>query len=268
MLSKVLTLANLFQFTIVPYATTAEATALCSALKPNLIPKVLEPDDYVYVRRRWVPHRNLRGVAFYTKGYSDYTGALPDPKADIKFVDVHAYSQGEGTGMFEFKPLPAWLSLFVYPPTNWWEAPGDTDDSVGKSHGAPLASNPGTTGYREQQKEMYTQAGILGDKLAQALWATHAYAENTATLLGKVRFDIAPGTPVKIKLPTGNNSDEHATICGMVDAVRYTIDANKAYAATSYELYGLRTVEEAQRFGLDGHPLYKRPYLGGKLYAT
>jgi hypothetical protein len=105
-------------------------------------------------------------------------------------------------------------------------------------------------------------------------YATHWYMseilqQRYGELSGPLRFDIAPGSIVKIETPIRDREHEtnNENLYASVMSVTFAINADKATAGTSFSIAHTRTQEELDSdYSTDTAPLYgKTKWLGGPL---
>lgn len=171
-------------------------------------------------------------------------------------------------GMVLLKDAPKWLSNPVLANTLSLFAEGIDDDS------------PINTALDEVGAGQAANAN-LDDNLPQLRGIASAYAHQwyvlealkgrTGEIVGKLRFDISPGSNVFVvaggaaNIPDAANIQED--IYATVMQVSYVIDAQGQKAATAYTLAHIRTAHENATEGtsIDKPPLYKKAWRGAKL---
>lgn len=104
---------------------------------------------------------------------------------------------------------------------------------------------------------------------SKSYWAFEVFKHRTTTITGPVRFDICPGSPIRIDgmniSPTGNlNESDSSVLYGSVVAVRTVIDSQSPGANTSMVISHLRNASE-EASALDVHPIYKNVWPGSPL---
>lgn len=105
--------------------------------------------------------------------------------------------------------------------------------------------------------EFFASRQTLGQAYARWWYWANQFRMRNGELEGKLRFDIAPGTSVRIEDPAAKASTAEPTyLYGVVSSVRFNIDAINQSAGTSFTLTGLRRHSE-RRLGDEQHPLYK-----------
>jgi hypothetical protein len=100
------------------------------------------------------------------------------------------------------------------------------------------------------------------ERYAQMIYAANALRGREGTIVSKLRFDICPGTTIRVKSNTDRNSDGvselAADLLGLVAQVTVNINAESATASTTLKLTNLRTDVEnlSDRFSLESHPFF------------
>lgn len=148
-------------------------------------------------------------------------------------------------GLKLFKDLPTWLSNLAP-----WPILAGPSSGIG-------GPQPGDTFARGRAEEKPPPSWYLAPDVAQQVadgvstrFAEHFYkteflSQRYGELSGKLRFDIAPGSIVKIELPASEIQSDGAMIAA-VTQVSYAINAERALAGTSFALSYTRTEEEDQ----------------------
>lgn len=149
----------------------------------------------------------------------------------------------ERAGLKLFKDLPTWLANMA----PWPIFTGATTGVKGKQPGDTF--DPGT-GEPVQPPEWYLAPEVAeqiyegaGKRFAEHFYKTEFLSQRYGELSGKLRFDIAPGSIVKIELPQSEIQSDGAIIAA-VTQVSYAINAERALAGTSFALSYTRTEEE------------------------
>ena len=190
--------------------------------------------------------------------YAEPLGAYPEVNPDV-----------DRPGLKLFKEPPSWIAN-----NSSWA--GGTGVSTGiKGHTPGDCMSPGTgdpnppPGWLTEAKaasEMKTSN--VCQRFAHHWYKTELLGQRYGELSGKLRFDIAPGSIVRIELPIKEiGSDGH--MVAAVTAVSYMIDAEQSKAGTSFALGYIRTIEEDADEAISATfaPLYKEgtAWYGGPL---
>jgi len=175
-------------------------------------------------------------------------------------------------GMRLLKEPPTWLTNVVA-----WEtmAGWSTGVTNGKPPGDGSKSQTGAPnpppGTNESEKVLKKiQTNKVMDKFAEHWYKTEVLYQRHGELSGKLRFDIAPGSIVKIDAPPFDlaNPGEFDKFFATVTQVSYVINAEKASAGTSFVLAHIRTEAENDDTKLltsEQPPLYRQGWKGGRL---
>lgn len=223
------------------------------------------PEDYADFNLSAQSQRPLYGVGVMAN-YVMGTLTDKDPKQCVGASFVASAKNGPPVtdGMWLFVNAPPWLEDFAnFDPK---AATGDAD--VVKvlsdvSHDAVGVNNIAVDRDIGSEVPEWNE-GM--SKYAQMMYATQALRGREGTLVGKLRFDIAPGTTIKISSKGNELSagvDTLATdMLGLVARVTISINAEQASAVTTFELTNLRTAKENEtdRFSLEEHPFFGPNY--------
>lgn len=146
-------------------------------------------------------------------------------------------------GLKLFKDLPSWLTSM----SPWPIFAGPTTSIKGKRPGDCMC--PGT-GEENPPPDWFLPPDISNamsnavcERFAEHFYKTEFLSQRYGELSGKLRFDIAPGSIVKIEMPTSEIQSDGAMIAA-VTQVSYAINAERALAGTSFALSYIRTEEE------------------------
>lgn len=169
------------------------------------------------------------------------------------------------------------LRLFKQPPI-WFEHLADGALAGGLSGGnASTAAAPAPAGGQQGGNQPPTAASqypvnkTLIENFAKQWFINEVLQHRYGEISGPIRFDIAPGSIVKIGLPP---SDPMAvspgeSIVASVIGVSYVINSERAFAGTSFTLAHTKTQDENDSattdFVGDTPPLYRTGWPGGPL---
>lgn len=177
-----------------------------------------------------------------------------------------------GQGMLRFIGAPAWLANVPSSATS----PLTTTGVKGKI-AIGTATTPGGGGATRGGRGGVTQsAAALGsvalyNRYAQSMYIVDALRGRMALLVGKLRFDLAPGTSVLVEGKSEQHLAEDDRLgqnnVGMIAKISIGIDAEGQRAGTSYQLINLRTEEENSdnSKSVARHPLYSKVFVGAPL---
>ena len=177
----------------------------------------------------------------------------------------------DGTGMWMFTNAPGWMDGWVnYDPDTVQGEPDvikmlnrPTKDSVG---------NQGATIERDASGEV-DRWNLIMSRYAQMVYASNSLRGRQGTLTGKLRWDISPGTMLRVEgkgLGPTIGDDLATAMIGLVASVTVTINAEQASATTSFNLTNLRTDEEntSPYFTMRQHPFFPDYFTYAPLVKT
>jgi hypothetical protein len=190
-----------------------------------------------------------------------------DAKLCAGAIFVAKSQEGEplNDGMWLFVNAPGWIDDWA----NFDPEAADGDADINKtlnqpSHDATGADKPAI--QREPGTEVVEWNNVM-QQYARMMYAVNALAGREGTIVGKLRFDIAPGTTVMIQARGDNylsaGVDTLATdLYGFIAKVHISINAEQASATTAFEVTNLRTAKEneSQRFSMIEHPFFMENY--------
>ena len=170
-------------------------------------------------------------------------------------------------GQILIKEPPAWLSspvpheMYAQVSTGvGGPAPGDIG---APGTGAPTP--PGGIPRPAAAEKNFKDANIL-TRFAQHWYQSEVLSQRYGELSGKLRFDIAPGSVIRIMTPNSAIGDEMPMLASVAQ-VSVMINAEQHIAGTSFTLANLRTEAENRNDILtaDAPPLYTESWAGGPL---
>jgi hypothetical protein len=181
-------------------------------------------------------------------------------------------------GMWMFVGAPRWMDDWV----NF-----DPKAAVGEADINKTLSQPShdATGIDEAaiKRNPGEEVKVWNDAMkqyAQMIYASNALRGREGTVVGKLRFDIAPGTTIMIQAKGDKYLDQlqysdaeelsegvdtlATDMYGFVAKVHISINAEQASATTAFELTNLRTEAENEqisgRFSMPEHPFFGPSY--------
>lgn len=254
--SKLIQASNAFFFDIVAIPDGAAAVPHFRALSGDTFATIkaseqfsvnLQPSMPRQIAALWLLKRKAIGLADVNdkREYGFFVGA-----ADTNQVN----KKGEIAGMLLVKYLPQWLSNTLAAANLTTKASAAMPNAQNRKKGTP--PNPAAI-------LRMTNDGI-GHTMAKALLLLEQYKMRVGSVTGKVRFDIAPGSFVKIEgtgLPTVGFSPNMIADVTQVDLA---FSALGPYATTTFTFSHLRTEDELDA-GLDKHPMYAEKWNGTAL---
>jgi len=194
--------------------------------------------------------------------------------ADDPFARVsgrYIASESESDGGWYYKKAPDWLDNTATSDPNI-ENP-DVNKLMNKPGNNANGGNPEVVRELGQQ---ITDVKQYLNKYAQLVYLGIALKNRQATLVTKLRFDISPGSTVRLELQPEaisgavdmlSSGDTKAFYYGFVNQVTVSIDAEQGFASTSYVLTNLRSKAENDmpggRFSIATHPFFDDKFFRG-----
>lgn len=165
----------------------------------------------------------------------------------------------EHRGQVIIKDPPAWITntvpAAVYGPLSTGLQGTPTDHGQGKDEPPGDVKKPA-------DEESVLRGSEIVKAYAEHMYKTEVLAQRRGELSGKLRFDIAPGSIVKIDAPDSeiipDGSEMPIKFYAMVTQVSFTVNAETHSAGTAFALTNLRTEEENKnnQFTANNAPTY------------
>lgn len=260
-------LCPMFGIAVVPMVESAIVVADTPGYNKGFWKEVVVDDYDGYDLSREL-HRPLRGVGVLAGWESVAGGGEPGDRFPVIGGCWVEDSVSAADGMIQYVAPPPWLrSLFSQPvyagytmgilkqqaskssttPADPPKAPSDTPDTLGSN---------ATRLYQRYAHDAFVNSMLRGQ---------------TGSVSGKLRFDIAPLSIVRVKATTerfiGDGQDDLAEVVyGCVQRVTVSINAEAAMAGTTLTYTHVRTEAEnkSTRTSVDAHPLFAASAIHGK----
>lgn len=256
-----------FGCAVVPFARTAAVVPILPMYKEAQV--TLKSSEYADFSMTANVKQPVRAVGITSKDPSG-TG-LQDTQ---KFVLGAAYvaSKEATDGGWFFKPAPGWCENFKYIDLNP-ENPEVTKVISEVSNSANGADTRTPIPPNFTAKSEVVNSALA--KYAKQVYAGIALRGRQGSLVGKLRFDISPGSTIRFELSpeeiTGKNdllsTEATAFFYGFVNQVTISIDAEQGFASTSFMLSNLRNnIENNQTdglFSMTEHPFFNGAFFKG-----
>jgi hypothetical protein len=279
-----------FGMGVVPVANGAYIVPIAQALRFQANQcRTIYPREYADLSLTTQSTRVLYGVgiiASYNSGTLPPGDAGNQGKACVGAAFT-AKIENEGDpaaqGQWMFQRAPRWCDDWVS--TDPGPATGE-ERSIEKLLNEP--SHDATGGAENAfSRDTGNEADAWNDSLeryAQQLYVANALRDRSGTVTGKLRFDISPGSTIKIQSQNlgpdlnalgtsnvagvGEGAGLPTGLVGLVARVTSTINAEQASASSTYELTHVRTdVEDtlSDRFAVDKPPFFDEAFYGAPL---
>lgn len=275
-----------FLFAVSPGATFANIIPYFGALRfkdgdPNF--KTIDVDDYSYANFMANTSTILEGVDIFWSAPSvtgfikGYNTPKEPPELCSPLGSYPKRADRTHRGSVLLKEPPGWLSNCVDLASSAGSAESIGEggergrDTIVPDKG-PETRAGGKKMTRDEAMLALKSANIL-DRFAEQWYKTELLQQRYGELSGKLRFDIAPGSTVKIKTASRNMpmlSDANADMVAFVTKVSFVINSESAQAGTSFALTNVRTAVEDRNplMTADKPPLYQNGWAGGPLIRS
>lgn len=241
--------------------------------------KTIDADDYGYANFMCNTGTILEGIDIFwgQQSTTHIVSGGPAPVTLTNFcVPLGQYpnvNERDKRGSVLVKEPPGWLSNFVvYTGAPALESAGlatqvSGDATTGMNKGTVVRGDAGPS--RPEAQAGLKNSG-LANRLAEQWYKTDLLQQRYGEFSGKLRFDIAPGSIVKLKAPHRSMptlADSKTDMIGMVAQVSFVINAELAHAGTAFSLTNLRSDTEDKNplITRDMPPLYQSKWGGGPL---
>lgn len=262
-----------FMFAISPAVDWALPIPFCGGVKTTAAQKIITAKEYNYANFNANMSQLLESVNVY------YPTSSPTNVPNLA-MDV------DGTLSY-YKPWGAWppeglakkgLKLFKLPPA--WAVNLDPGSLAAGQSGVNATDGvtpplPGARRMPEKVKppaEAHKAVEPLVEKFAKHWYLTEVLQQRYGEFSGPLRFDIAPGSIIRIETPpfenTAAGANSNPYMAAAVISVSYVINSERATAGTSFSIGHIKTKKEESRDGLyaiDKPPLYKQTFYHGPL---
>lgn len=278
--------ASQFFFAIAPSVEFALPVPFFAGLKKEYI--TIYADEYGYANFNANVSQLLESVdIFYSQqpSFTNYQigGETPPPpslQAPLGYYPLQANQDRRGLKLL--KEAPGWMANFVPDAAFTGRTTGTTARQVGDT----MAPQEGESSpppdwlvphdaLREQQESRALT------RYAEHWYKTELLSQRYGEMSGKLRFDIAPGSIVRIEVPPRDQrpggwfvGPPDDSMYATVTQVSFVINSEKATAGTSFALAHIRTHEENETRTItncetcgspDRPPMYEQPWAGAPL---
>lgn len=268
--------ASAFMFSVVPLVDRALVVPFIPGLRDTYCKEILA-DDYGHINNQAEIKRPIRATAIYAGRGLD-VNVLSGDANGASIIGIGGCFKPDDVnvdeGMLHFLSAPTWLQSvptvgFSAARTLGLKARRGTSSTT-----TPLAAAQADIKGAQDglgREDIVREIVELYNGYAHSVYVSEALRGRTGILPGKLRFDIAPGSTVKIEgtteqfLPEADQLGQ--SMIASVVRVSISIDAMTPRASTAFQLDHIRTEEEN---GQDAtsvalHPLYRTKFLGAPL---
>ena len=221
--------------------------------------RVVEPNEFISIDTTAAIPKPVRGVMVYG-GLAGDTDPLLGSEAVTNGV-VGMAGHGTKGSVILIRP-PAWLSELS-------AVPGQASETSGQKEGEDLPTSgnpvPEIKTKTVVDDEVLTEVQEIMDKYADMVYVQSVLRGRTGTLTGRLRYDIAPGSHIKIEGSPekflGGEDELGGAVYAQVNRVTVSINADgpSPSASTAFGLSYVRSEEENadDATSLPEHPYYK-----------
>ena len=280
-------IARLFELTIIPNIDSAAVVPMSPCLAGENAPRhvTIKANEYYSLNPSEPTFRIWRGVAIMGHFTAAFGGVDPSAMQDRNKVLTSNgcyiadeddslpddYRSRAKYGTLQFVNAPDWVMdrsmeaalnmRLTLPTTALLRVPNNTMEVFEDFDGPPIppVSDVNDVNTRDEKKKK-----ILGDLYAKWYYWTNQFLSRTGNITGKLRFDIAPGSIVRIEDIDGKLYDsaaEFGYLYALITSVQVTVDAVEGKASTSFTLSHIRR-ESEKNYGTEKHPLYQDRWVG------
>jgi hypothetical protein len=262
-----------FLFAISPAVEWALPIPFCGGLRWQPGDKVIAASDYSYASFNANMSQIIESVNVYHPLVSE-SGLVRNgpPNAKISYYrpcaeyPVPAAGATNIPGLKLFKNAPRWATNIGASGLSASNAIGHTRQTVAPAGGGsalPANVSPPEVAMRGVEPIMR--------EFARHWYMTEILKQRYGEMSGPIRFDIAPGTVVKIEMPNRDRRQETAPddyLYANIMSVSYVLNAERATAGTSFAIAHTKTEDEisaSSQYATDTPPLYANRWAGGPL---
>jgi hypothetical protein len=279
--TKLLSYGSTFFFSVIPQAEHALVVPLCCGTRDTYC-KVISINDYDFIRLPATINRPLRAIGVWSGLESDaglMTGEGEDAKAAGIMGLGGCFAPADATvqdGMVLFVDAPAWLYNVSSIPYSAEKTSGTKAEVEISTATTPIDGEPKEEikGHEKGTKpaDVFLSVKHMYDRYAQAFYVLEALRGREGNVAGKLRFDIAPGSTVKVEVAGEQHAEEDqddlaGVFVGCVVSVSIDINAESGKAGTGFTLKHVRSEAEnkSDLTSIEHHPLYTTLFLGAPL---
>ena len=265
-----------YWFAIVPRVNDALVVPFTGGLRGEPW-REIDVHEYVQCELSAFMPRGLRAVGIHHPfmmtcgGHNDsaelvasrlHLAALWNPEPEVK-------------GLIMLKDAPKWLCDPTQPYQYSYTTTGYVNDAVVGTVIDPAGTGVPARNRVEDRHPVRIERDMktMLMKLAHHWFACEMLKGRVGELSGRLRFDICPGSQVRIRLGSSRHVDDDQLaqpLLGSVMRVSTIINSEMQRAGTAFALAHLRTDEENRddRYSVNKPPLYRVPWFGDVLQET
>lgn len=229
----------------------------------------IHADEYNYASFNCSVANLIESVDMYysQQSHTGYAGGgkAPTPMSYYRPWGRYPATNQDFRGHILVRDPPPWISNASPDPIF---SPGTTLPPNGDSHKPQHGKEQPTGGVlRPAEAEKNVKDSDVVTRICEHWFKSAVLGQRQGELSGKLRFDIAPGSIVKIMAAEKELGAMKFALYAAVTQVSYVINAEQHVAGTSFSLTNLRNENENKIETLvkNRPPLYSTPWVGGPL---
>ena len=222
----------------------------------------IDAREYAMIDENAMIPKPLRGVVVHGSTATE-AGAGSELVTDVTGTGMAgafaSKAEDDSDGAIFYQPLPGWMSKLSMAFVNAGSSTGTTGKPINSATTPGAKKEPPPTGTIS---DIIEKARPVCSRYAQLIFIQNALRGRSATISGKLRFDIAPGSHVRIlgsaeRFMAGSDALA-APRYAQVNRVTIEIDSEARRAATSFVLTHMRNEQENkdERTSIADHPFY------------
>lgn len=260
-LNKIITFAQRYEFNMISNVEAGTMVPAIAIFPKEAVWRVISPDEYVLVTGRGQFPRTLAAVV--TIGTSQ---VQTQNNPEIGGYGINGVYVGRDDGQIKLHQTPRWLFA--------GEASADVASNSTQQY---VETNPvaRATAIADQAEVAADQNKVdelsrlrTGCLYAKSVWANEAFKYRHATIRMPLRFDICPGSLLRLDgmslSQTGGVQEGEGKLYAQVAVVRTVIDSQGPHASTEIQVTHLRGENEEDIIPTE-HPLYGTTWSGSPL---
>jgi len=229
----------------------------------------IPPNEYEFTDQSAMLPRPLRAVvshgASYMEAGANFYAAAQGVSTCVSGVFA-SKSVEDADGVVMYTQVPRWVAEITTSGVNAGTVVGAKDNKPIKTATTP---DGGQKGPDKPPVEMKDDAQKVLDKYAQMVFIREQLRGRNGTISGKLRFDVAPGSKLKLKgspeVFIGGEDELADDLYVEVNRVTFEINCEGRRAATAFMLSAARneTENQEERTSTAEHPFYGANVLKG-----
>jgi hypothetical protein len=257
------------QFDLIPQVEKALIVPQNSGLRRPWV--TIYANDYEYFEQYNNIPRPLRGIGLFVgREFGGGSGISLNNAPVYNTVGAYYENPNRRDGMVIWKKAPRWLSTVILP---WMYQTGGQDTDIATSFDSSLGDPPD----QKDPKCKFEDAKPLWCDYARALYIQEILRGRNGRLSGRLRFDIAPGSIIRIETPEEpfileqmadpEGQPTRSYIYAQALRVSCVINVESQRAGTAIQFGFTRDEDENEdpSYSLDRHPIWACNWYGAPL---